>query len=124
VIVGVGIDIESVERFRRMRREVFELVARRVLTEKEREYCFARPDPYPCVVARFCAKEAFVKALGIERTASVPFNVIEVLGKPPKLAAKGIAAELLAKLGVDSVHVSLTHTRDYAAAVVVLEKSC
>jgi len=124
VIVGVGIDVESVERFRRMRREVFELVVRRVLTEGEREYCLARPDPYPCVVARFCAKEAFAKALGIERPASVPFRDVEVLGKPPKLTAKGVAAELLAKLGVDRVHVSLSHTRDYAAAVVVLERGC
>ena len=124
MIVGVGIDVESVERFRRMRREVFELVVRRVLTEGEREYCLARPDPYPCVVARFCAKEAFAKALGIERPASVPFRDVEVLGKPPKLTAKGVAAELLAKLGVDRVHVSLSHTRDYAAAVVVLERGC
>jgi len=56
VIVGVGIDIESVERFRKMRKEVFELVARRVLTERERDYCFAKADPYPCVAARFSTK--------------------------------------------------------------------
>ena len=124
MIVGVGIDIESVERFRRMKREVFELVARRVLTEKEREYCFAKADPYPCAAARFCAKEAFAKALGIEHPASVPFRDVEVLGKPLKLVAKGVAAELLARLGVDKVHVSITHTRDYAAAVVVLERGC
>ena len=123
VIVGVGIDIESVERFRKMRKEVFELVTRRVLTERERDYCFAKADPYPCVAARFCSKEAFAKALGIERPASVPFRDVEVLGKPPKLVARGVAAELLAKLGVDRVHVSISHTRDYAAAVVVLERS-
>jgi phosphopantetheinyl transferase (holo-ACP synthase) len=61
--------------------------------------------------------------LGIERPASVPFRDVEVLGKPPKLVARGVAAELLAKLGVDRVHVSISHTRDYAAAVVVLERS-
>ena len=53
----------------------------------------------------------------------MPFRDVEVLGKPPKLVARGVAAELLAKLGVDRVHVSLSHTRDYAAAVVVLERS-
>ena len=122
MIVGAGIDIESVERFRRMKREVFELVVRGVLTEREREYCFAKADSYPCVAARFCAKEAFAKALGIERPASVPFRDVEVLGKPPKLVARGVAAELLAKLGVNRVHVSLSHTRDYAAAVVPLAR--
>lgn len=89
MIVGVGVDVESVERFRRMRKEVFERVVRRILTEGEAEYCFAKPDPYPCVAARFCAKEAFAKALGIENPASVPFKDVEVLGKPPRLVARG-----------------------------------
>ncbi len=121
VIVGLGVDIESVSSFRRMRPEVFARVVARVLTEEERAYCLSRPDPYPHVAARFCAKEAFAKALGVERPARVPFRDVEVVGRPPRLRARGVAAELLAAKGVKNVHVSLSHTSEYAVAVVVLE---
>lgn len=121
MIVGVGVDIESVDRFRRMRREVFARIVKRVLTESEERYCLGRVDPYPHVVARFCAKEAFVKALGFDRAWLIPFKDVEVLGSPPKLVAYRRAAEALREKRVKFVHVSLAHTSEYAAAVVVLE---
>lgn len=121
MIVGVGIDIESVDRFRKMRAQIFDRVARRVLTVRELQYCFESADPHQCVAARFCAKEAFAKALGLPSAWRVPFRDVEVLGKPPQLSATGEAANLLRKLGVKKVHVSLSHTPSYAAAVVVLE---
>jgi len=121
VIVGLGVDIESVDRFRRMRREVLLRVVKRVLTENEERYCFSRADPYPHVAARFCAKEAFAKALGFERAWLIPFKDVEVLGSPPRLTARGRAAEALREKSARSVLVSLSHTSEYAVAVVVLE---
>lgn len=121
MIIGVGVDIESVERFRRMKPEVFERFLARVLTEREREYCLSKRDPYPHVAARVCAKEAFAKALGLENPWEVPFKDVEVLGKPPRLIASGRAAEILREKKSRAVHVSLSHTSEYAAAVVVIE---
>ncbi|MCS7104314.1 MAG: holo-ACP synthase [Thermofilaceae archaeon] len=121
MIVGVGVDIESVDKFRRMRREVFVRVVKRVLTEREEMYCLAKLDPYPHVAARFCVKEAFVKALGVEETWSIPFKDVEVLGTPPELRAHGKAADALKKKGVSKVHASLSHTSDYVVALVLLE---
>lgn len=114
-------DIESVERFRGMRYEIFRRVASRVLTRGEEADCFRRADPYPHVAARFCAKEAFVKALGLERPWLIPFKDVEVVGVPPRLEARGRAAAELEKKGVLRVHLSISHTAEYAAAVVLLE---
>ncbi len=76
------------------------------------------------LAARFAAKEAAVKALGTGFSNGVTFKDIEVLnhssGKP-FLTLYGVALELSRALGVDQTHVSLTHGRDVAAAVVVLE---
>ncbi len=121
MIVGVGLDIESIERFREMRYEIFRRVASRVLTQREGADCFEKADPYPHVAARFCAKEAFVKALGLERPWLIPFKDVEVVGVPPRLEARGRAAAELRKKGVSRIHVSISHTTEYAAAVVLLE---
>lgn len=121
VIVGVGVDVVEVDRLRRMRPAVFGRFMRRVLADGEVEYCLSRRDPYQCVAARFAAKEAFVKALGLGDAWSVGFREVWVLGRPPRLSAVGRALERLRELGVSRVHVSLSHTRGVAVAVVVLE---
>jgi len=113
--------VESVERLRRMRRSVFLRLVDRILTVREKEYCMSAPDPYPHVTARLCAKEAFAKALQLESPWRVPFKDVEILGRPPVLTARGRAAELLREKNVRRVHVSLSHTAEYAVAVVVLE---
>ena len=121
MILGVGVDIESVSRLRNIRASVRERMINRILTDKEKAYCLGRVDPYPCIVARFCVKEAFVKALGIKDSWSIPFRDVEVLGRPPTLSARGKAKEILDKLGAKKIHISLSHTSDYAVAVVIIE---
>ena len=87
---------------------------------------FLPPDlPRPCDPrARFAAKEAFVKALGIGIRRGVHWKDVEVqrgpLGKPV-LKLYGQAAEICRKEGVEGLFLTLTHDGDYSAAVVVLE---
>lgn len=121
MIIGVGVDVESVERFRRMRSEVFRRVVKRILTEREEAYCLSKLDPYPSVAARFCAKEAFAKALGVGKPWAISFRDVEVVGTPPRIEVKGRAAEVLRERKVVKVHLSLSHTSEYAVAVVILE---
>jgi holo-[acyl-carrier protein] synthase len=114
----VGIDMLEIERLERAiaRRP---RLAERLFTESERAYARSRARPGQHLAARFCAKEAVAKALGLETWS---FRDVEVVsaegGGPPAVRLSGAAAERAATLGVE-VRVSLTHTRGQAAAVAI-----
>lgn len=77
------------------------------------------------VAARFAAKEAAVKALGTGFACGIGMHHIEVRSLPsgqPEVLFHGPAAQRMAELGATRAHLSLTHSRDSAAAVVILEE--
>jgi holo-[acyl-carrier protein] synthase len=114
VATGVGIDLLEIDRLERAL-ERHPRLAERVFTAGEREYAAARARPARHLAARFAAKEAVVKALGL--TGGFGLREIEVVaGEPPAVRLSGRAAE--AARG-DDVEISLTHSREYAAAVAV-----
>ncbi len=115
----IGIDLLEIERLelaltRRPR------LAERLFTDGERAYAAARARPGQHLAARFCAKEAVAKALGLE---AFSFRDIEVIsaGGPPAVALRGAAALRADELGVQ-VRVSLTHTTEQAAAVAIVAR--
>jgi holo-[acyl-carrier protein] synthase len=113
---GVGIDLLEIERMERALQRHPRLEAR-VFTPAERDYAAARARPGRHLAARFAAKEAVVKALGL----SGGFGLAEievVAGEPPTVRLVGRAAEAAAGRRVE---VSLTHSRDFAAAVAIVE---
>ena len=114
---GVGIDLLEVDRLERAL-ERHPRLAERVFTPGELDYSRARRRPARHLAARFAAKEAAVKALG---TSDLGLREIEVVaGEPPTLRLHGRAAGAAAEQGVE-LKVSLTHSRDMAAAVVVAD---
>jgi holo-[acyl-carrier protein] synthase len=81
-------------------------------------------DPAAYVAARFAAKEAAAKALGTGFADGVTQTSIEVRNLPsgaPELLLHGKALEIAGAMGVERLHISLTHGRDIAAATVILE---
>ncbi len=112
----MGIDLLEIERLERAldRRP---RLAERLFTDAEREYAGARARPAQHLAARFCAKEAVAKALGLDAWS---FSEVEVLtgGGPPSVRLSGAVARRAQELGV-TVSVSLTHTRRDAAAIAV-----
>jgi holo-[acyl-carrier protein] synthase len=114
---GIGIDVIEIERLERAL-ERRPRLAERLFTPAELEFAQARRRPGRHLAARFAAKEAAVKALGI---GGLRLREIEVSGggsKPPTLILHGSAAEAAREHGLE-LEVSLTHSRDIAAAVVV-----
>jgi len=114
---GVGIDMLEIERLesalaRRPR------LAERLFTDAERAYAAARVRPGQHLAARFCAKEAVAKALGLEGWSHRDVEVIATTSAPT-LRLNGAAAERAAELGAMPI-VSLSHTRTTAAAVALL----
>jgi holo-[acyl-carrier protein] synthase len=114
VTTGVGIDLLEIERMERAL-ERRPGLAERVFTVAEREYAAARARPGRHLAARFAAKEAVAKALGLRNVLGL--REIEVIaGEPPRVRLSGRAAEAAAGRRVE---ISLTHSRDNAAAVAI-----
>lgn len=112
----IGVDLLDVARLERAL-ERRPRLAERLFRPGELEYARSRRRPAMHLAARFAAKEAAVKALAGE---VVPLRDVEVEGgggEPPRLRLHGAAAEAARRLGI-TLDVSLTHTRELAAAVV------
>ena len=122
--VRTGVDYVDVPEFRVVleRHPAFRT---RVFTRSEQAACEARPDPVPHYAARFAAKEAACKALGIGLS---PLGIdralqdIEVVrrGRAPTLSLRGRPLRHARRLGVSSRSVSLSHAGSGALASVVL----
>ena len=124
-IVGVGVDLVQISRVRRAITRWADRFLRRILSPTESAYCHARHDIAPHAAARFAAKEAGLKALGLGWRGA-RWTDLEVVNAPsgqPHLRLSGRAAQRLADLGGRNVFISLTHDGDYAAAHVVISRA-
>ena len=120
MILGIGMDLCPLGRMAQALTNG--RFAERVFTEGERFYCRQRSEPTQHFAARFAAKEATLKALGVP--SGLRWQEMEVVSGAsgaPRLVLRGAAAAAATVLGVTKLHLSLTHTIDTAAAVVIAE---
>lgn len=113
----IGTDIEQISRVEQAMARTPRFVER-LFTPGERAYCDAKARPAQHYTARFCAKEAFAKALGV----SLSWHDVEVVrgeDGAPSLRTSGVAAQLLAGR---TVHLTMSHAGDYAVAFVLIEE--
>jgi len=123
-VIGIGVDLVDIERFRRSL-ERTPTMRTRLFTEVELAYVAPQVDPVPSLAARFAAREAVMKSLGVGLGA---FGFHEVwversASGRPSLAIIGRAAELADEAGVLTWHLSLTHSDTTAAAYVIADGS-
>ena len=121
-MVGIGVDTVEVERFRSLLERTPGLLDR-LFTEGEKEYGARHNDSAPHMAARFAAKEAAMKAMGVGLGA-FGFHDVEVVSTEtgaPELSLHGAAATLSESLGVAHWRISLTHTCSSATAMVIAE---
>ena len=119
---GIGTDIVDVRRLSRSMRRQASFVEM-VFSENERRFCDAQPRPDRHYAARFAAKEAFLKALGMGVFGGVALREIEVVREPggaPLLRLGPTAAAALRQAGGDHPLLSLSHEREMALAFVVV----
>lgn len=125
MIHGVGIDIVQIERIRKAIAKYGERFIRRIFTPDEIAHCHGKADTYLRYAARFAAKEAAFKSLRGRWRKGMRWLDFETLGTestPPSLRLGGEAAAAQKEAGVAALHLSISHDRDYAVAVVVAEK--
>lgn len=122
MIVGIGIDLVDIDRFRRSL-ERTPSMRTRLFTESELAYVAPQNDQAPSLAARFAAREAVMKSLGLGLGA---FGFHEVWVEraesgTPSLTITGRAEELANEAGVARWHLSLTHSATTAGAYVIAE---
>lgn len=119
---GVGVDVVSIPRFRTALARTPGM-RRRVFVASELEYVAGKVDPVPSLAARFAAREAVMKALGLGLGAFGFHDVwvdVDAAGAP-RLRVVRRAEELAVDRGVTGWHVSLSHDGPVAIAMVAAE---
>jgi holo-[acyl-carrier protein] synthase len=121
MITGVGIDIVDIRRMERWKNNL--KLLERYFNAVELPYILSQKNALS-LAARFAAKEAFGKALGTGLTNIVlkDIMVINQENGKPELYLTGTARSAMDKTGADKAHISLSHERDNAVALVILEK--
>lgn len=126
MVVGVGIDIIDVKRIQSKLAAGESDLKQVLFTPEENTYCETKRFPGPFYAARFAAKEAFLKALGTGLRGGITWQDLEVvhdsLGKP-ELRLAGRALQLACERQIGRIHLSISHIKDSAVAVVILENS-
>lgn len=122
MIKGIGTDIVEIDRIKAAvsRRPRF---LERVFTAEERRYCLSKPNPWPSLAARFAAKEAARKALGVGLGA-FSWQEIEIVkrdNEPPALQLSGKGLFYAKERSITHWHVSLSHNHTAAVALVIAE---
>jgi holo-[acyl-carrier protein] synthase len=115
--VKVGVDLIEIERVRRaLERPRFR---ERCFTDAEREYCDSRANPAESYAARFAGKEAVGKALGCG--VHFTWKEVEIVGRPkPGVRLTGRTAAFADKVRAGAIDLSMTHSRELAAAICVV----
>ena len=125
MIVGIGVDLFSVTRVEDEIDKQEHGLRDQMFTAEEIAYCESKRYPGQHYAARFAAKEAVFKALGAVTLSGQHWREVEVHSDPhtgrSRVLLKGDVKKAADSLGCENVFVSLSHTRDWAVACVVLE---
>ena len=124
MIRGIGTDIIEIRSIQRAM-EQSKRFAQRVFTENEIGYCENKPNKYQHYAARFAAKEAFFKAIGTGWCRGFAWTEVEVakdeVGRP-YIITHGKVKDFLEQEQITNVQMSLSHVKETATAIVILEK--
>jgi holo-[acyl-carrier protein] synthase len=125
MIVGTGVDVVDILRFRTVLDRSKDRFIQRVFTPGEQQFCLEHRDPIPHFAVRFAAKEALFKALGTGWAKGVTWLDVEVQREgqeAPKMVLHGEARRLSLSMGTRAIHLSLSHTDQWTVATVILDQ--
>ncbi len=122
-IYGIGTDIVECLRIAQMIERHGEQFLTRVFTSAEIQYCQSRAQATQHFAARWAAKEAVLKALGIGLRKGLSWRDIEIKNEPtgvkPQVVLRGTAKEMVESMDVEQVLITLAHCRSHATAYAV-----
>jgi holo-[acyl-carrier protein] synthase len=122
-ILGLGNDIVEISRVRQSIERHGQHFVGRLFTQKEQDFCYKYQDPVPHFAGRFSAKEAIAKALGTGFGAQVGWHDIEILSNELGKPIVHLSLALKGRFNHPRIHVSISHSTDYATAVAIWEQA-
>jgi holo-[acyl-carrier protein] synthase len=125
MIYAVGTDLVEVSRIGKIIEKWNDRFLKKIFSKREIAYCEKRAYPYQHYAARFAVKEAFLKCLGLGITGGLKLKDIEVVNSKdgkPELKLHEEVRSTVKRRGVIASQISISHTDDYATAIVALEK--
>lgn len=124
MVHGIGTDIIEIERIKRTVDRKGERFLKRVFTDSELAFCSSRENPFPCLAARFAAKEAVLKALGtgIGNCRWTDVEVVRNGAGAPEIVLSGNAGKLACEIGITRVMISISHDRERAVSFALAVK--
>lgn len=123
MIRGIGIDILEIDRMKKIMEKDGRFIER-IFTSAEIQYCSAKAKKEQHFAARFTAKEAFFKALGLGWRNGMAWKDVCVendrMGKP-EIKIDGVTRDFFRKESYRKIHLSVSHSRQYAVSMVIIE---
>jgi len=117
---SIGIDLVEVSKIRASHKRFGRRFLAKVLTKGEMAYCQKKKNFCQSISARFAAKEAFKKALSIYWAKPISWQEVEVAVNKNKVPELKLSLRLGKILKGKQVALSLTHTENFAVAVVLI----
>lgn len=117
-MLTIGVDIEDISRFKDKNLVKDSKFLSRIFTDKELEYCYANVNYAPHLAARFCAKEATIKALSSRSDEFISYNKIEILKDPKGVPFINVLNDNFKNF---KFTLSISHEKDKAVAFVIVE---
>jgi len=121
MIIGLGVDIEEVERVHRLTDQYKQRFLDKIFTRQEQDYCFGRARPYHHLAARFAAKEALSKALGTGWTGRFRWRDAEVIKDDQGKPFFQLHNNLLEEVKERNILLSISQASDHVMATVIIE---
>ncbi len=125
MIIGIGVDLVSTERIKRICEKYRHRFVNRIFSSREIALNNISPDsPSPFIAARFAAKEAVLKAIGCG-IGPASFNEVQIIskrGSQPKVVLRGEALKLAEKAGITNIVLSISHEPPFACAISAVYK--
>ncbi len=121
-VVAHGIDLIETARIAAVLDRHRDRFCERILTEAERARSAEFKQPLQHIAGRFAAKEAILKVLGTGWRGEISWKDIEILNNPagqPSVTLTGECARVADGLGIKQIFLSITHTKDHAAASAI-----
>jgi holo-[acyl-carrier protein] synthase len=116
-ILGIGIDLESISRFKKIERYKNKNFLNNIFTKKEIEYCYAQKDPSRHLAGRYAAKESIIKAFG-RLDKKIFYNEIEIIRRKNG----SLHASLANTLDKYDILISMSHAGKDAIAIALITK--
>ncbi len=123
MIIGIGVDIVEIDRFRSLTERWGERLLNRIFTQQEIDYCLSKRNPYQHLAGKFAAKEAISKAIATGWSGIFRWKDVEVLndesGKPIVIIHNQLREHFKSCL----FYVSISHSLNYAVSFAVIERN-